>query len=386
MSGTSRCRECTKRETGEAVKTQYEVTSPVPSVAWRNVLIADERATVHQTWEWFQAAHRATRASDASRLYQLDDGRQLVVPLLRRGPGALAVVEGYPRGYGSGGILATGGLRSADVRLVLSDLLGISAVAVQIKSNHDTVSCWEAGVVPGAMVTNRRVDVVDLAGGFPQVWDKRFESSARQAVRKAERSSLSVERGTSSQLVLVFYDLYLAWTRRRAVESGLPAALTVLMAKRREPLRKFLTLAAAIGDGFRTWVAWHEGEAVAAIITLVYKEHVTYWAGYSRKELAGPLRANNLLHKLAIEDACAEGARYYNMGESGGVASLMRFKRTLGAMPQPGVDCRIERLPLHRFPELRGEAESLAARAIATARSRSGRSGSGRSGSGRSGP
>ena len=223
---------------------------------------------------------------------------------------------------------------------------------------------------------DRRVDVVNLDGGFPHVWDSRFTKSTRKHIRKAERNPwLHVERGTATQLVPVFYDLYMDWTRRRAVASGLPVSLAVRMAKRREPLGKFMTLAAGIGDAWRTWVAWHDGEAVAAIITLVHGQQAVCWGRYSRHELAGPLQANRLLTKLGIEDACAEGAQYYSMGESGRVDSLMEFKRSLGATPRPSVYCRMERLPLLRLIEMRGQAERLVARAITAARSGFGRPG-----------
>jgi len=49
----------------------------------------------------------------------------------------------------------------------------------------------------------------------------------------------------------------------------------------------------------------------------VHGENADYWRGYSRKDLAGPSRANNLLQRLAIEDACDAGCRYYSMGGSG---------------------------------------------------------------------
>jgi hypothetical protein len=64
------------------------------------------------------------------------------------------------------------------------------------------------------------------------------------------------------------------------------------------------------------------------------------------KELAGPTRANYLLHRLAIEEACDADCFYYDMGESGASDSLARFKTRFGARPQPYAEYHLERLPI----------------------------------------
>ena len=82
------------------------------------------------------------------------------------------------------------------------------------------------------------------------------------------------------------------------------------------------------------------------MITLVQGDTALAWRAASNIEVAGPVRANDLLHRDAIEYATAEGCRYYNMGESGGVESLMRFKVRFGATPRPHAGYRLERLPI----------------------------------------
>ena len=67
-----------------------QVVSPAPRDAWGQVLAEDPGATVYQTLAWFDAARQVSGASDVSRLYTLDDGRRLVLPLLRRTPAAWA--------------------------------------------------------------------------------------------------------------------------------------------------------------------------------------------------------------------------------------------------------------------------------------------------------
>jgi hypothetical protein len=167
--------------------------------------------------------------------------------------------------------------------------------------------------------------------------------------------------------VPVFYDLYLEWIRRRAQESGLPASVSVRRARRREPLALVEAAARSLGESCRIWVARLDGEPVASMITIVGGRHANFWRGYSRKELAGPTRANNLLQRLAIEDACDAGCRFYNFGESGGVAALERFKQTMGATPRTGIECRIERIPLARAERIGRGTETTAVEGVSRA-------------------
>jgi hypothetical protein len=61
------------------------------------------------------------------------------------------------------------------------------------------------------------------------------------------------------------------------------------------------------------WVARHRGQPVAGIVVLRGpNDH--YMRGAMDKDLAGPTRANFLLHWLAIQDACQRGVLWYQMG------------------------------------------------------------------------
>jgi lipid II:glycine glycyltransferase (peptidoglycan interpeptide bridge formation enzyme) len=77
-------------------------------------------------------------------------------------------------------------------------------------------------------------------------------------------------------------------------------------------------------------------------------------------DLAGPSRASFLLQKLAIEEACDSGCRYYNMGDTGTSESLARFKSHFGAKPYEHYEYRFERWPISRLENrVRGFAKTV---------------------------
>lgn len=321
------------------------IVTPVPPRAWRDVLDSDPGATALQTPEYFAAVREVTGGHDASVLYQLADGRSIVLPLVRRASIlGVQVLAGYPGGLGHGSALASGGLRSSDVRTLVEDLRCRGASSIRIGGGHHTVDQWAAGLqVAGTVEERRSVHVIDLGRGWDAHLRERVASSVRYHLRKAERRGVSVELDTTGRLVPVFHSLYRDWVDRWVRHSPLPRPLARYMALREESFVKFATVATALGERCRTFIAWHQGVPVAGCITLVHGDHAIGWRSYSIKELAAPVSANTLVQARAIADAAAYGCRVFDLGQTGGEPGLEAYKRSLGGTPRHVVDLRIER-------------------------------------------
>jgi len=339
-----------------------EMTSPAARNVWQAVLLSDPGATALQTPAYFEAVLAATGGRDDSRLYSLQDGRRLVLPLVRqRSVPGIRLTAAFPGGYGHGGMLATGGLRDGDVRMVVEDLRG-QALSTRIGGAHHTAAQWSAGRMPGVVEVPRRVEVLDLSSGFEELLARQFSRSIRYHLRRAERAGVEVELDTTGRLVPVFHQIYRAWVDRWVPKSGLPPMVARRLALQQEPLRKFETVAASLGESCRIFVAWHGGQPVAAAISLVHGQHAIGWRSYSIKELAAPVAANLLTQVSCVADACESGCRYFDLGQSGGVATLQSYKNSFGATPHWVVDLRIEPPGLSR---LRSAKERLQGAVVA---------------------
>jgi lipid II:glycine glycyltransferase (peptidoglycan interpeptide bridge formation enzyme) len=165
-------------------------------------------------------------------------------------------------------------------------------------------------------------------------------------VRKAERAGLDVQVDHTGRLIPVFYHLYEQSVERWAHQAGEPLTLARMRARRANPQRKLQAVAARLGQACSTWVAWHAGQPAASIIVLRAGSQAKYWRGAMNHELASPTRANDLLHKLAIERACHDDCDYYHMGDSRPGSSLAGFKRGFGAEPMDSWSLLRERLPV----------------------------------------
>jgi hypothetical protein len=350
-SGTGLCRDDVRpggRSVARTPKTDgVLVTSPAPRDSWQAVLASDPQALVFQTPEWMDCICRFGPYEDVSRLYELTDGRRLVLPIVRRRnlPGPVVSEAALPPTWDPGGIVATGGVRADDVRTVLCDLAGRRRLRTSLRPGPLDARAWALARPPHAVVVPRLAHVLELEGGFARTWSQRFTGTARTAVRKADRAGLTVERDTSGKLVPVIYELFERSVERWAREHHEPLPFARWRHRRIHPMRKFEVIADTLGQMCRIWVAWRNERPAAAILVLQGR-NASYVHGMMDKDLAGPTRANYLLHRLAIEEACEAGCRYYDMGETGFSHSLAQFKTRFGARACPYAEYHIERLPI----------------------------------------
>lgn len=327
------------------------VVSPAPRAAWTALLAADEHAVADQSPAWIDALCAGGRYLDASRLYRLADGREFVLPLVgRAGHLAGAVPARLPRrwwspppAWGFGGLVGPG-LDAGVVAAVLVDLQAQGALRISLRPDPLRAEAWAAAGGPGIVRVPRLAHVVDLRDGHDGV-DRAITKSARRGVRLAERAGVTVRTEHSGALLGVHYDLYLTSVRRWARRQHEPASLALWRARSRDPLGKLEAIARQLGDRFCHHVAYHEGRPVASAICVVGRSaHDT--RGAMDRELAHPVRANDLLQAHALHHAVDHGCRHYHLGESGGSSSLAQFKEKFGARAVPYHEIRLERLPL----------------------------------------
>lgn len=323
------------------------VVSPAPVDEWAEAAELDPESLVCQGPDWTRAICDVGRWSDASRLYEFDDGRAFVLPLLRRRrwPEGVALRASPPTAWGYGGLVGED-LDAAVVRTVVDDLRGGPGVQTRIRPNPLQGPLWSAAAEPGDHVVPGRAHVLDLRGGLDAV-RAGFAKSTRRRIRAAERSGLVVECDLDGRRVGVLRDLLDRAAARWAGRQREPAALTRFRHRLADPPRKLAAIADRTGDGFRLWVAWLGPHPVAANLVLVgTNAHATRLA--IDPDRVGPTQAGYLLDWLAIQDAVRARCGWYHLGESGTNEGLSSYKERLGATAHEYPILHLERLPVAR--------------------------------------
>jgi lipid II:glycine glycyltransferase (peptidoglycan interpeptide bridge formation enzyme) len=250
-----------------------------------------------------------------------------------------------------GGPIAENGIELEEADAVFKHLADQGGMRTSFRPNPLSADIWSLVVPAGSVAVPHLTHILDLSGGFEKVWTKRFKSATRNKIRKAEKSGLKVECDTTGRSITEFYDLYMGWIERRARERNMPLWLARWLGRWREPYKKFNLVSDAFGEACRVYVAWFDGTPVAASILLIFQEQAFYWRNASDRELTRKTRANDLLQRLMIEDACLAGCRYYHMGESGGVESLMHFKRRFGGQEYHYTEYSLEKIALSKVQQ-----------------------------------
>jgi hypothetical protein len=334
-----------------AYRMSIEAEGVAARPAWEDLVAHDETIALSKTPEWADCICSSGHFSDATLLFRGEDGRQLILPRLRKTgiPSFLGLFESPPPGWGLGadasGFLGEGGPASpVQTRALIQEIRRLPGLRTRVMVGGDDAEVW-ASVAPDTMYsTALTAQVLDLRGGFSTVWSKRFTSKVRSNARKAERRDVTVESDNTGRLIPVFDALYRSSVDRWAQERGHPLSLMRWRAQRREPQSKFTTVARRMGERCTVWMAWRGGEPLAGILVLTRGSRATYWRGAMNKERARGTGANELLHRCAIEAVCADERQSYDFGLSQ-TEELKRFKGTFGTEEVPVHAYYLERLP-----------------------------------------
>jgi CelD/BcsL family acetyltransferase involved in cellulose biosynthesis len=159
---------------------------------------------------------------------------------------------------------------------------------------------------------------LDLRPEASEIFQGFHRSSTQRAIRRAEREGLSYETGTSDGLLASFYRL-LRMARRR---HGLPP----------QPLAWFRNLITCLGDRVAIHVARKDGQPIASILTLSFKNTMFYKYGGSDAE-HHRLGGMSFLFWRTIQGARARRFVELDLGRSDlDQPGLTAFKDHLGAL------------------------------------------------------
>lgn len=325
---------------------------PADAETWRAILDTDPLAMPEHARGWLEALCEGGRFRDESRVYELQDGRRFLLPLVRRTglPVRGGWLASYPAGWGSGGLVGPG-LDAAVVSAVVDDLRALGAAQVAVRPDPLAAAHWAPLAGPGVTVVRRHAHVLDLSDGLDAV-ERRLHHSVRRGIAKARRSGVTIDadRG-GTRLLATHYDLFLRSVHRWAARQHEPTPLALARARRRDPLAGLEARGRHLGKDFVVLVA-RVDDVPAASLVLLLGRTAHYTRGAMDRDLAAPSRATHLLQWHAIELAAQSGATTYHLGETAPGSSLARYKENFGATGHDYPELRIERVPFTRAGDL----------------------------------
>ena len=335
-----------------------DVSAPAPRHEWEQLVSADSRSLADHLPAWTEAIGAGGKWVDASRLYRLDHGRAVVLPLMRRRFGGGTWAASPPVGWGIGGLIGPDADDPFVIRAVVEDLRASNWISLRVRPNPLDADAWDEAVGSAALRLPLRAHIVDLRGGLDAVLAA-ARKSTRRIIRRAS-GTIQVVAGNQPELLDAYEQLWHLSVDRWAVRQGEP----VWMARRRQmwrdPPARMRLLARCLSDNFRLWIAFIGGEPVGAnVVVTARNAHAT--RAVMNRERVGSSGAMQYLDWLAIQEAHRFGCESFHMGESGDSQQLSAYKEGLGASPVAYAEYRFERLPLS---SVNAGTKSLVKRAI----------------------
>lgn len=334
-----------------AYRVSIEAEGVAARLAWEELVSQDPSIALSKAPQWIDCICDTDHFADATLLFRGEDGRRLILPRVRKTgvPSWLGLFSSPPRHWNLGadasGFVGEGGPASPEeASALIQEMCRQPGLRTRIVVGGDDARVWASATPSSIYSIARTAHVLDLCDGFSTVWSKRFTSKVRSNSRKAERRGVVVESDSTGRLIPVFDVLYRTSVDRWAQERGHPVALMRWLSQRQHPQRKFATVARNLGDQCTVWIAWRQGEPIAGIIILARGPRVTYWRGAMDKERSCGTGANELLHRYAIEAACANERQSYDFGLSQ-TDHLRKFKATFGATEVPVHVYYFEKIP-----------------------------------------
>jgi hypothetical protein len=159
--------------------------------------------------------------------------------------------------------------------------------------------------------------VIDLAGGADEVSARRLSMTKRNERNRGLRRGAVIDVTHDRAALVEYYPLYLAAAAQWGVE---PTPLPFLEALLADPA----------GRVFFTRVRV-DGRIVGGHLNLHLGDRVFAWNGVTDPAVARTHFPATLCFWGDIVEACRRGARWLDVGASGGISSLDGFKRYLGA-------------------------------------------------------
>src|SRR5580700_11532605 len=137
-----------------------ERLSPAPPDLWREIVRQDPNAGVAQTPEWCAAVCAFTGHADVTAIYRLSNGKQFVLPMVRRRAQGAAWRFSLPRGWGYGGIVGPEPAAD-DLAAILGCLDGGPLASTAIRPNPLRLGQWDEAAQRTHGVTVRRFPHLD---------------------------------------------------------------------------------------------------------------------------------------------------------------------------------------------------------------------------------
>lgn len=297
----------------------FEFIEDVSESKWEKIVRGSEGAYFFHTPMWANILEHIYGYKTATCLYEID-GVEILVPMMKLKWRGFYNYVSMPMGYG--GIFSMSEISPYMIELIFNHIKQrlsgrslvfwilfhpFSDISIPININPYIIS-----VESDLHYTH----ILPLRDEFENIWKYKFTHSARNRIKKAEKSGVEVFLGTKASDYESYYKIYLDSVNRWKSDHYYPLNFFMELLKYR--------------DNVKLWLASLKDDIIGGLIAFEYGNNII---GFAQASLSNfwNYAPNNLLFKYVIEYANQKGFKYFDFGRSGNLLGVRRFKETFGA-------------------------------------------------------
>ena len=287
---------------------------------WEQFVSQHPLATIFHSTEWSSILSETYNVKPIPHIF-LQHGEVVgLCPFFLTERGGIRILASPLRGWATpyGGPLLDAGLKPRDLAELLEQLrrkLGIHycEMTFPISSDLTNLTQW------GYSFEDRSTLVLKLSSNPDLVW-KRMEGRCRNHIRKALKTGVEVGNCEDPSFLETYWNMAIATYQKSRRPPAIPLRLLQLVFERLRPRGQA-----------EFFVAKRQNKPLAAAIILRHRDTFYYWDGVGFPE-SYCYCPNNLVQWIAIQKACQEGGRLYDLLGANN-PSIARFKRSFGSTP-----------------------------------------------------
>ena len=255
----------------------------------------------------------------ATRLYHIND-KTILVPMMEKNPHGFKYFESMPGGYG--GFFSESDITTDDFKSIVNDIVGGRNLSFSlalppfehIKPGKSPIKDeWKLKDI------DNYVHFLDIENkDFKQIWKNNFKKSTRKHIRKAKRSGVETRDASSIDDFKTYYDIYVKATKKWGLGSP------------EYPFDFSRNLYMYGSSHVKLRLAFKDDKIIAGLLCFHYAKTIYQYSSAFLPEY-GNLNPGNLLRSDAINQACIKNYKVYNLGHSGDLKGVRKFKAGFGA-------------------------------------------------------
>jgi hypothetical protein len=293
---------------------------PAFAEEWDTITRSCGYATFFHSRQWAETAAMESRGSmraSATRIV-FNDGASAIIPqILERKLHGIIGIRTLSFAGTYGGWISTSSLTQSHAELLAAEII----LHGNVRWRENPFDPLLARVtIPGAIMDTTQV--VELSDREGTGLLDRASHAHRKAVAKAKASGITVRQAESQDDWNNHFKAYSAsmqrWRSRR-MSSAMRYSPDFFYHLQKQP-----------SENVKLWIAEHQQKLAASVICFYWRWHAVAFHGAAREEYF-PLRPNNMLYAVMIDDAARRGYQWFDLNPSGGHRGVEEFKTHLGA-------------------------------------------------------